>query len=487
MTHLEKNDIQGLLFSGYGKNPSACYVLLRVVDAARTRAWLARIADLLTAGEPRQYDATMNLAFTARGLSTLGLPDAAMATFSREFREGMSSEDHRSRILGDTDDSAPSQWQWGSSGRPAVHLLLMLYARDDAGLERLLAERRSEYAGVLEEVLVRDTVTLPERREHFGFADGIAQPAIRGSARAKADALEAGEFVLGYANEYDKLPLSPWVAASLDTGHHLQPAFDNGSAARDLGRNGTYLVVRQLEQNVEAFWQAMEHYSASSGTPDRTEAIRLAAKCVGRWPSGAPLVSSPDRDERSKAKDNAFLYHDADPHGLACPIGSHIRRTNPRDSLEPGPDESLEVVNRHRILRRGRSYGHRLEPFAHEETKSERGLFFMCLNTNIRRQFEFIQQTWSNNPKFGGLYEDKDPVIGDQPRAEGGIFTIPERPVRRRLDHLARFVEVRGGEYFFLPSIRALRFFGGLEASGAVAVAATPGAAAQSGVMQARP
>jgi deferrochelatase/peroxidase EfeB len=98
----------------------------------------------------------------------------------------------------------------------------------------------------------------------------------------------------------------------------------------------------------------------------------------------------------------------------------------------------------------------------------------MCVNTNIRRQFEFIQQTWSNNPKFDGLYEDKDPIIGDQPADEGGTFTIPERPMRRRLVQLQRFVEVRGGEYFFLPGVRALRFLGALDAPSQLKPGAAP-------------
>ncbi|HEY3594920.1 MAG TPA: Dyp-type peroxidase [Polyangiaceae bacterium] len=477
MPNLETSDIQGLLFSGYSKNASACYLLLRITDAARARAWLGKIAGTLTTGERGSYDTTMNVALTARGLSAIGLPDSALSTFALEFREGMSGSDHRSRILGDTGQSAPSQWVWGSAARAPIHVMLMLYARDDGALQRFLTERRAEYAGAVEEVYRRDTVTLPERREHFGFADGIAQPAIEGSRRAKPDAVKAGELLLGYPNEYDKLALSPSAPASLDRERHLHPVVDAaGTAARDLGRNGTYLVVRQLDQHVEAFWQAMQEYSASSGVPNRDDAIRLAAKCVGRWPSGAPLVLSPDRDERSKAKSNDFKYHDADPHGLSCPIGSHIRRTNPRDSLEPGPDESLQVVNRHRILRRGRSYGPMLEPFAHEPTPVERGLFFICVNANIRRQFEFIQQTWSNNPKFDGLYEDKDPLIGDQPD-QGGVFTIPEKPVRRRLRELERFVQVRGGEYFFLPGIRTLRFLAALEPVAVSSVAANGAAA----------
>jgi len=466
---LEKSDIQGIVFSGYAKNPSAAYVLLEVVDAARARAWLGRIADALTAGKSRDYGATVNLAVTARGLSALGLPDAVLATFAQEFTDGMAADDHRSRILGDIDESDPAEWRWGGRQKN-VHFMLMLYAPDDASLGLALAQRRSEYDGAVREVFVRDTITLPERREHFGFADGIAQPVIVGSSAEVAgkSVIKAGEFVLGYPNEYDKLPLSPAVAAALDTEKYLH-ASTTKAGFSDLGRNGTYLVVRQLEQRVEEFWNAMAEYSkGTSGQVDKEEAIRLASKCVGRWPSGAPLVRSGDRDDPKYAEDDDFMYAKEDPRGLLCPIGSHIRRTNPRDSLEPSPEESLRVVDRHRIIRRGRSYGKPLAPFARDTSKTERGLFFVCVNTNIRRQFEFIQQTWSNNRKFAGLYEDKDPLIGDQP-AGGGTYTIPEVPVRRRLDKLSRFVRVRGGEYFFLPSIRAVRFLGSLNPASSAA------------------
>jgi len=464
MIELETSDIQSLVFRGYRETPCARYVLLEIIDASRARTWLGRMAGTITIGESRRYEVTTNLAVTARGLLALGMPGPVLATFSLEFHEGMSSKEHRSRILGDTGESAPMAWQWGGPGGAPVHLMLMVYAPDPASLEQSLARHRAEYAGALRTTFVRDSITLPGRREHFGFADGIAQPAIEGSSRAGPDAVRAGEFVLGYPNAYDKLPVSPSVPLTLDCEHHLLPLPGSDGSARDLGRNGTYLVVRQLEQEVQAFWRAMTEYGRDpSGNFDRSEAIRLAAKCVGRWPSGAPLVSSPERDNPAYARENAFLYAETDPHGLACPIGSHIRRTNPRDSLEPGPAESLRVVDRHRILRRGRSYGPPLEPFAQENEKAERGLFFICINANIRRQFEFIQQTWSNNPKFGGLVEDKDPLIGDQPAQGGGTFTIPAAPVRRRLEGLARFVRVRGGEYFFLPSVRALRFLAALE------------------------
>ncbi len=138
---------------------------------------------------------------------------------------------------------------------------------------------------------------------------------------------------------------------------------------------------------------------------------------VGRWPSGAPLVLSPERDDPALADPNDFMYAQSDAHGYACPIGAHIRRANPRDSLDPRPGspESIAVNKRHRLLRRGRAYG---PPLSVEQALSdrdapvdERGLHFICLNGNIARQFEFVQHTWINNPKFDQLYDDADPIL----------------------------------------------------------------------------
>jgi deferrochelatase/peroxidase EfeB len=182
---------------------------------------------------------------------------------------------------------------------------------------------------------------------------------------------------------------------------------------------------------------------------------------VGRWPSGAPLVLSPERDDPALANPNDFMYAQSDAHGYACPIGAHIRRANPRDSLDPRPGspDSIAVNKRHRLLRRGRAYG---PPLSMERAlsdpdtpRAERGLHFLCLNGNIARQFEFVQHTWINNPKFDELYDDADPILAGR---ESTLFTVQAQPVRARYCPLPRFVRVDGGAYFFLPGIRALRY-----------------------------
>jgi Dyp-type peroxidase family len=473
--NLEKEDIQSVVLTGFPEHEHACFVLLAVDEPAAARSWVARLARIVSTTASRPKQGVVNVAFSAPGLRALGLPDDTLATFQSEFQEGMSGQappdasqaSHRSRILGDTGASAPATWLWGGTERTTVHALLLIYATSEAELAALLGAERAAYQG-LKELYVRDTFTIPDRREHFGFADGVGQPDVEGSgARSRKDAaagaVKAGEFVLGYENEYGKLPPSPTLAAALDPGGNLSQV---ASDRRDFGRNGTYLVVRQLDQDVELFWRTMDEQSRAGGSTDREAAIRLASKCIGRWPSGAPLARSPERDDPKLSNDNTFGYRD-DRAGLKCPVGAHIRRSNPRDSLEPGPEESLEVVNRHRILRRGRSYGRPLAPFEPERAKAERGLFFICVNSNIRRQFEFIQQTWLNNAKFDGLYRDKDPIAGDAAAEDGGgTFTIPEVPERSQLTGLPRFVTVRGGEYFFLPSVRALRALAQLPSEG---------------------
>jgi Dyp-type peroxidase family len=191
-------------------------------------------------------------------------------------------------------------------------------------------------------------------------------------------------------------------------------------------------VVRELQQHVEEF---------------RKLAPNVQAKLMGRWPSGAPLTLSPDRDRPELRDRNDFDYFARDRAGLQCPVGAHVRRANPRDAfadpaLQLSAADAIASVNHHRILRRGRPY---VQP---EKT----GMFFMCLNTNIDRQFEFVQQNWLANRGFGRLRGEQDFAVGNETS-----FTIPHCAGRQKLQ-LSAFVRVRGGGYFFLPGIRALRY-----------------------------
>lgn len=456
MEALELDDMQGLLVRGYGMLPSATYLALAVADAAAARRWLSSAAATVTTGTGRPTDAARNIALSARGLRRLGLDPTALGQFPLPFTEGMAVP-HRSRLLGDVGDQAPDRWDWGGPDRE-VDVLLMMYGRDPASLAAAVEATSGDLAAAgLQEVVRLQSDELGET-EHFGFRDGLSQPTLAGlPTRAPAtETVEDGEFVLGYRNEYDRYTDRPLVHPDADP-RRLLPDDVAGSGLRDLGRNGSYLVVRQLAQDVRGFWAFLR----SVEPDDRAARVRLAAKMVGRWPSGASLVLAPDGEDPALATSNDFGYHRTDAAGTLCPIGAHVRRAHPRDSLDPRPGSqaSIDVGKRHRLLRRGRPYGRflPLEQLVDDPDGVDdepRGLHFACLNANLARQFEFVQSTWLQSPKFAGLFDDPDPLLGDG----SGTFTQQARPVRRRVTSVPRFVGVRGGGYFFLPGVRALRY-----------------------------
>ncbi len=453
---LELTDVQGLVTWGYRDLRAARLVLLQIGDPARGGAWLGQLLGRVTDAGANPTGTAVNVAFTAPGLARLGLAADTLALFSDQFRTGMTTP-HRQRLLGDLDDSAPERWAWGSPAAAGVDVLLLLYAAGEAALGELADRESAVWASFgLTEVLSLPTVDLGGR-EHFGFHDGISQPLLEGLPKRGRpdDTISAGEFVLGYPNEYGTYTDRPLLRPETEASRVL-PVDAAGSGLRDLGRNGTYLVLRQLAQDVPGFWESVDRAAGGrDGDHDREAGVRLAAKMIGRWPGGAPLVVAPTADDPAAADENDFRYAVADPSGLRCPIGAHVRRANPRDSLDPSPgtDASVAVGKRHRIIRRGRSYGS-------PDGRGERGLLFMCVCASIARQFEFIQSSWLNSPKFAGLFDDADPLVGVH-RPDGGTFTVPALPVRRRFQGMGRFVTVRGGASFFLPGLRALRYLAG--------------------------
>ena len=463
-TAVDIDDIQGLLVAGYGHLKAACFVLLEIRDRRAAGAWLGSVAGEVTSGKERPEARALNLALTPSGLEKLGLKGDYLLTFSDEFVSGMTTP-HRSRILGDTDENAPEHWRWGGSANPPIDVLLLLYAADEAQLETIYNARAAAFGQSGLRQIEKLQTALLDVKEPFGFNDGVSQPVIEGLPRTgtPSNTIKAGEMILGYPNEYELYTDRPRIPRA-DDPRGILPADTGGSGNHDLGRNGTYLVMRQLEQDVHGFWQHLDRATANGdGAGDPAARVKLAAKMVGRWPSGAPLVLAPNRDDPSLGTANDFGYGHADPYGFGCPVGAHIRRANPRDSLDPDPGSagSIALNKRHRILRRGRAYGSQLTP---EEAlassgsgEDEHGLYFICLNANIARQFEFIQHTWVNNPKFDGLYDDVDPLMG--PRGDAGAsHTTQGVPVRERVSGLPRFVTTRGGAYFFLPGIRAIRY-----------------------------
>jgi Dyp-type peroxidase family len=475
---LQWNDIQGLIMSSYSHLPCAAYVLLSVTEAAPAKAWLGRrISEITTSTDKDRHRLiNINLAFTFSGLKNLGLNQKVLPTFSFPFHDGMATE-HRRRILGDRDENDPERWDWGGTEKTAVDILLMIFAKDEATLDSEVRRQQQDAAegNGLELRRFLSAGRQPGTHEHFGFNDGIGQPTIQGTRNSERQKkrtnhvtpLPAGEFLLGHANAYGVTADSPVVEPAFDPRSLLPDVPSDASGLnsrpgmRDLGRNGTYLVFRQLEQHVGNFWQFLDQATRrSDGTSDPSAREKLGAKFVGRWRSGAPLVLAPAQDNPKLSQENNFSYYKHDPAGFACPIGAHIRRANPRDSMGPDAETALQSANRHRILRRGRSYGESLKDLLDDDGK-QRGLHFICLNSDIERQFEFVQQTWVNNPVFGGLYNEVDPLIGNLAKGDE-IFTVQAQVLRTRVHNLSRFVTVKGGAYFFLPSIRALTYLASL-------------------------
>ncbi|HET7488418.1 MAG TPA: Dyp-type peroxidase [Acidimicrobiales bacterium] len=461
---LDTADMQGLVARAYGQLPNARYCLCSVADAVAARAWLGRIAPQVSTAGRRDEGCAAVVAFTAAGLAALGLDEQTLATFPRAFLEGMVTE-HRSRILGDVGPNDPANWRWGGPATPAVHVLVALFAPSAEDLEREHATRRAEWAGGLAEVTSIDGL-LQGGREHFGFADGLSQPVLRGWPRRTASVqppapppsstwseVNPGEVVLGYPDNFEKPSEGPTVAAGAAGAGHLPPA-PWARGRRHLGHNGSFLVFRQLTQDVAAFRRLATAAAEASGARGTALSAGLVgAKMVGRWPSGAPVTRFPDADPGEPGT-NDFGYHEKDQTGFGCPLGAHVRRSNPRDSSAESPDKALRTSLNHRILRRGRPYGPPLAEGVTDDDGVDRGLLFVCLNVDVERQFEFVQHTWLVNPFFAGLDGEVDPLTG-RPDA-GARFTVPARPVRRRLDGLAGLVAVVGGGYFFLPGVRAL-------------------------------
>jgi Dyp-type peroxidase family len=443
----ELHDVQGIVARGYRDLAAARFLLVELEAAAAARGWVQRVAEQLTAGDQRPQDRAVQLALTSSGLRKLGLAPEVLALFSNEFVDGMAAR-QRSRILGDLQGDAPERWDWGGPTLP-VDAALLLYARDPQALGALEAEQTGALPRGTRIVRTLETSDL-QGYEPFGFRDGISQPLVEGLSKTgpKATTVRFGEFVLGYPNEHGRITDAALI-----------------ERAPELGRNGSYLVLRQLSQDVCGFWRFVDRATQRpDGSSDPDRRVRLAAKLVGRWPSGAPLVLAPERDDPLLGGENEFRYFADDPRGVRCPVGAHIRRANPRDSLDPSPgtDGSLAINRRHRILRRGREYGSSLpieEALDGDDAATrgdERGLHFICLNANIARQFEFVHFTWLNDPKFAGLYDDSDPIVSPS-HPFGGTFTIPTEGLRERIVDVPRFVSVKGGAYFFLPGIAAAR------------------------------
>jgi deferrochelatase/peroxidase EfeB len=409
MSEVDYADVQGLARFGYGHMTRASYVLVKVKNVPAVKSWL-RSAPLTSAVATKPPPATaLNVAFTAPGLRALGVPQAVIAGFSHEFRGGM-AEESRARQLGDVGRNASSNWAWGSYGREP-HVLVMFFAEPGQFDSFVQSVKGNAWTDAFEELTSLGTSDLDEN-EPFGFADGVSQPQIDWEQQRQTPCSQGeytnivalGEFLLGYRNEYGKITDRPLLEPDGASAGLL--AAEGVPARKDLGRNGTYLVMRQLEQDVRKFWQFL--YQQAGG--NLTETDKLGAKMLGRTKAGDPLVPIQKQPipgmDPDRVQQNQFTYQ-SDPAGALCPFGAHIRRANPRNSDFPerrigalrkliimlgfGPrglyDDLISSVRFHRILRRGREYGPELLPadaLAQSPSNDpERGLHFICLNANI--------------------------------------------------------------------------------------------------------
>lgn len=436
---LELSDIQATVLRSRPAPYKGEYIGLKIQDASQGREMLRRlIPHVAPAAEwwTPSIPAWIGIAFTFEGLKAFGVPKTSLDSFPEEFREGMAS---RASILNDVGDNAPANWE-KPFGTTDLHVALAIYSATDESLEEVLQQARAalhELPGI--SVVYRlGFHELPGGRNPFGFRDGLHNPDVEGSGKPASAGygrpIKAGEFVLGYPDELGVVALTPEPEA--------------------LRLNGTFLAFRKLDTHVAAFRQYLRDQASS---PEEQEL--LSAKMFGRWPSGAPLVLAPDGDDvdlgADSSRNNAFGYSN-DMRGLKCPFSAHIRRVNPRDALA----DEFVAVNLHHFLRRGTNYGPPLPEGVTEDDGVARGGVFLLIGTHLTQQFEFVQSQWITDGNFINLSTEQDPILGND--QEDKMFSIPKSPIRQRLHGLPQFVTLRGGEYCFMPGLRALGWLAGL-------------------------
>lgn len=439
VSHLEVSDIQATILRPRPRPYKGEYVILRIDEAAQGREMLRRLIPHVAPADDwwvPSLPGWLGIAFSYQGLKALGLPQASLESFPKEFREGMAA---RASVLNDVGDNAPSNWEY-PFGTADMHVALAIYSKDDKSLETVLERaRQSQHQLPGISVVYRLKFSeLPEGRNPFGFKDGLHNPHVEGSGvpvhLGYGPAVKPGEFIMGYPDELGETATTP------------QPEM--------LRLNGTFIAFRKFHTRVAAFRAYLREQTSS---PEEEEL--LAAKMVGRWRSGAPLVLAPERDDPELGADpnrnNVFSYND-DAQGLRCPFSSHIRRINPRDALK----NDLAAINLHYFLRRGTNYGPPLPAGVLEDDGAERGGVFLLIGAHLQRQFEFVQSQWVTDGNFISHGAEQDPILGNN--QNDATFTIPKHPVRRRLHGLPQFVAVRGGEYCFMPGLRALKWLAGL-------------------------
>lgn len=436
--HVKLTNVQGDILQAYGL-PVSAHLFIALSNPVEGRQLLAStIPHVTTADDWRSRPSvTLNIGITGTGLHALGAPPDLIASFPAVFRQGMAS---RSSVLGDIGSSAPEHWEAGL-GTGEAHLVFTINAASEASLDTAVADvvgRCKQHRATV--VSDQRGARLPERKEHFGYTDGIGQPAVEGMSDPTR-----GEGDLTIIGRWRGLPVGEFLHGHIDGDGYPAPG-----PAGSFGYEGTFKVWRKLHEDVPTFRAWITDQAEQLGL----EPELLKAKLIGRWPDGSPLAIAPDGPDPSIAADprryNDFDYTE-DPRGDRCPLGAHIRRVNPRAGLGFGD----ALSERQRIIRRGMSYG----PALPEEAKADgvdRGIFFVAYMADFERQFEFIQQHWCNTGDAVGVGADRDPFVG---RAPGDHKFVIPGPVPKIVHPLPELVTTRGGEYLWAPSMSSLRRF----------------------------
>jgi Dyp-type peroxidase family len=460
---LELGQIQSTILREYHRADAPDFerfIFLHFREEEGARALVGRLLPMVTSCTDVDdgVSCVLNIGLTYAAVEMFGFGGQTRSLDDRDheaagtvaaFKCGMKAR--AEAILGDVYESAPAHWE-PVYRQERIHAVVWLTAHDEAELRATLDRVEAALAAAptverLHDEAARSFPAPYGGTEHFGYVDGIAQPAVLGS---KLPAF-AGEGTPRKRRGWDRLQPGEFVLGQLDESGQIQ--FRSRFFA-----NGSFMVFRKLRQHVVRFRDYVAGVAAKSGsTPEA-----IGAKMIGRWPSGAPLMLSPDRDDPTLAADdtrnNDFRYAD-DPEGKRCPLGAHIRRNNPReDPTGPGVVQS----RLHRIIRRSTPYGSRLPDGAPDDGE-DRGVLFVVINADIARQFEFVQQNWVNSVLSSTgltLPADRDPLVGQQLRGRSaGKFLMPSSDRNRGPTiawGLPTFVTTRGGAYFLLPSLDAL-------------------------------
>ena len=469
-TAIDYADVQGTILRGY-RADMARHFVLSITDAVQAKALLAALVDG-TDGLPRITTAArwtvkpecfVNTGFTAAGLTALGVTADQLATFDQGFQRG-AADSTTAQIVGDVGDSAPANWIGGLSNGAAVHLILSLWvAEDPAVLEEVTATLRAAFAGCMTELSAHDANALPDNHVHFGYRDNIAQPTVLGAPPRKhtipddQPVVNTGEFLLGYPNESGGT-------------YSVQPS--------QLSTNGSYAAFRILEQDVAGFEVFLQTYAEKAGI----DVELLAAKVCGRWRNGNPLELQPDSPGTflPMSEVNNFTYVAStlppdDTLGTKCPIGSHIRRNNPRNGAIIGTDST-----HHRIVRRAMPYGPPYDPVTPDPNPVPRGLIGYFINASITNQFEFLEGQWNQlstfvksatdpngsadgNAVFNISGEDVFLGVNDPSDSSFTLAAVGAKGANNTtISGFSRMITTRGGAYVFFPSISGLRYLAAL-------------------------